>query len=463
LAGPAVAPPGAITVPAGDNGSFFQGESYRDAANHGRTYYFAPGVHTIGASPFAQIIAKPGDSYIGAPGAVLDGQGLNKYAFTGSGSGVSVRHLTIQHFAAPGDEGVVNHDLAPSWTIERNKIHLNGGAGAYLGDDGVLRFNCLADNSQYGYQAAGKRITVTNNEIARNNTYDWETKTPGCGCSGGAKHWGAGPGVVSQNYVHDNQNVGLWWDNNNIGFLIEGNYIADNFGHGIEYETSYNFRIANNYLARNAWGIGKPYQDRGDPFPQAAIYISEAGGDPRLNGGVYGTSTIEGNYFLDNWNGVTLWENADRFGHDDTANTSKGYTTLVIDPSGAFGTTQMPKCSPDQINSTVSRKWDCRWRTMNVRVTDNQFIVRDRAAMGCVGSACAQQAVFSNYGSVPSWSPFLGRYIQDLDHVQAGQCVRSEHVRRWLALRSLRGVGPTLSMAQWQAAPYSQDAGSVGS
>jgi hypothetical protein len=266
---------------------------------------------------------------------------------------------------------------------------------------------------------------------------------------------------VSHNWVHDNANVGLWWDNNNIGFLIEGNYIADNFGHGIEYETSYNFRIADNHLARNAWGIGKPYQDRGDPFPQAAIYISESGGDPRLNGGVYGTSTIEGNYFVDNWNGVTLWENADRFGHDESANTSKGYTTLAIDPEGAWPSPDMSMCGADQIESTMARPWDCRWRTQNVHVLDNDFIIRDRAAMGCTGHACSQQAIFSNYGSVPAWSPYLGRVIQDgITHDQNNRFADNRYVGEWRFV-AYEAVGPTLPMEQWQAEPYAQDEGST--
>jgi hypothetical protein len=151
--------------------------------------------------------------------------------------------------------------------IERNTIQFNGGAGAYLGDDNVLRHNCLADNSQYGFQAGGANIVVTHNEVARNNTYDWETKTPGCGCSGGAKFWAAGPGVVSHNWVHDNANVGLWWDNNNIGFLIEGNYIADNFGHGIEYETSYNFRIAEQPPGAQRLGHRQAVPGPGGPLP----------------------------------------------------------------------------------------------------------------------------------------------------------------------------------------------------
>src|SRR5262245_58826956 len=75
-AGPATPPSGAITVPAGDNLGFAFGQT-------GKTYWFAPGVHTLGPGLNAQVIPGTGSTYIGAPGAVLDGMNANRYAFTG--------------------------------------------------------------------------------------------------------------------------------------------------------------------------------------------------------------------------------------------------------------------------------------------------------------------------------------------------------------------------------------------
>ena len=53
----------------------------------------------------------------------------------------------------------------------------------------------------------------------------------------------------------------------------------------------------------------------GDNFPDAAIYISESGGDARVPYDLVGSPTIDisNNLIEDNYNGVTLWENADRF------------------------------------------------------------------------------------------------------------------------------------------------------
>src|SRR5215217_5487748 len=68
LSGPATAPTGAIVVPAGDNSSV-------DLRQAGKTYWFAPGVHTLGTDKYDQIIPSDNSTYIGGPGAILDGQG----------------------------------------------------------------------------------------------------------------------------------------------------------------------------------------------------------------------------------------------------------------------------------------------------------------------------------------------------------------------------------------------------
>src|SRR6516225_3587023 len=64
------APAGAVTVPAGDNSNVSL-----ETAN--TTYWFAPGTHTIGTSQYSQIDPGKGSTYMGAPGAVLDGQNVD--------------------------------------------------------------------------------------------------------------------------------------------------------------------------------------------------------------------------------------------------------------------------------------------------------------------------------------------------------------------------------------------------
>ena len=457
LNGPTTAPAGAVVVPPGEN--LYNANQANPA---GTTFYLLAGTHTLVANMFGQVIPKDGNSYIGAPGAIFDGQGINRYAFTQKAANVTVKHLTVTGFVAPGDEGVVNHDYATGWVIERNTIAKNNGAGVMLGDDNRMTYNCLADNGQYGFQGFGKNLTIDRNEVARNNTYDWETKTGGCGCSGGSKFWDAGPGTVTNNWVHDNDNVGLWWDNNNREFLVEGNTIEGNRGHGIEYETSYNVVIRNNVIRRNAIPQGQSFQSRNDPFPIGSIYLSEAGGDARL--GAYPTVEVSNNRFEENWGGIVAWENADRFGHDNSANTSKGFTTLAIDPTGTWQSSEMWKCGDPSTGGLINNgpyKTDCRWRTVNLNITGNTFAAADKAAIGCTTHLCNQHGLFSNYGTTPSWSPFLGRTVQDAITFKQNNRWRSNtYIGDWRFV-AYEATGPTLSLDQWRAAPYNQDAGST--
>src|SRR5699024_9896865 len=120
------------------------------------------------------------------------------------------------------------------------------------------------------------------NEIVGNNTDDWESKRPGCGCTGGGKFWATRGARIADNWIHDNHGPGLWADTNNTEFLIAHNYVSDNEGEGLIYEASYNAAILENSFVRN--GIEGP---RDPGFPKAAVYISESGSDARA-GAEYG-------------------------------------------------------------------------------------------------------------------------------------------------------------------------------
>jgi parallel beta-helix repeat protein len=48
---------------------------------------------------------------------------------------------------------VFNHNSATGWTIERNTISGNAGAGVMIGSGNVIRENCLAVYGQFGFNA----------------------------------------------------------------------------------------------------------------------------------------------------------------------------------------------------------------------------------------------------------------------------------------------------------------------
>ncbi|MFL6121041.1 right-handed parallel beta-helix repeat-containing protein [Actinophytocola sp.] len=437
------APDGAVVVDPVD------GEVQRlTAANPGgTTFWLAPGTHTLGDDEYGQIRPKEGDVYLGAPGAVLDGRDRNRYAFVGDAKDVVIRDLTVQHFTAGRDEGVVNHDSADGWVIEHNTVQDNRGAGLMAGAGQQVLGNCLRDNGQYGMNAyKNGRLTglvVAGNEITGNNTDDWESQVPGCGCTGGVKFWSVDGADVRDNWVHANHGAGLWMDTNNNDFLVEHNLFEDNEAEALFYETSYNARIHDNTFRRNTIVQGKAFADGGDDFPVGTVYISESGGEPRVPAR-FDEVEIADNTFEDNWSGVTLWENADRF-CNSPANTSTGSCTrLVADPS---------RCVAPDID-TEPLRGDCRWKTQHVEIHGNRFTV-DPAAIGCQ-RGCARMAVLSNWGTYPDWSPYQGSVVQQaITFEQDNVWHHNVYVGPWTFTPF--EMSRVLDPAAWQAAPYHQD------
>ncbi|GAA2066390.1 right-handed parallel beta-helix repeat-containing protein [Streptomyces albiaxialis] len=448
-AGPGKAPSGAVTVDPGKVGDLAAKTKKSPA---GTTFWLRPGKHRLDPDRHAQVVPKKGNTYLGAPGAVLDGRKKNQYAFGGGARDVTIRHLTVQRFVAPHDEGVVNHDSADGWVIEHARIQRNSGAGLMAGARQRVRASCLRDNGQYGmnaYKGDGPLtdLVVTGNEITGNNTGDWERKRKGCGCTGGIKFWAVDGADVRGNWVHDNRGTGLWADTNNNDFRIEDNVLEANDGAALIYETSYNAVIRKNTIRRNNWVEGRRYADRDDPFPLATVYLSESGGEPRVKAR---TDKIEvsRNLLENNWNGITLWENADRF-CNSPANTSSGDCTLLVDKTD--------RCSRPGIAERPLYA-DCRWKTQRVSIHDNRFVL-DKSVLKC-DVKCDRMAVLANYGTYPKWSPYKGERV-------AEAITRKQH-NRW---RDNAYVGPwkfvahdpsrVLDFGQWQGAPYEQDAGST--
>ncbi|GAA2663291.1 right-handed parallel beta-helix repeat-containing protein [Streptomyces lunalinharesii] len=448
-AGPTKAPAGAVTVDPAVVGDL--ATKTKDNPPN-TTFWLRAGIHRLTPDRYAQVIPKEGDRYLGAPGAVLDGRQENQYAFGGTARNVTLRHLTVRRFVAPQNEGVVNHDSAEGWVIEHTTIRNNSGAGLMAGAHQRVRANCLRDNGQYGLNAytTGGRVTdlvVEGNEITGNNTGDWERRRPGCGCTGGAKFWAVDGAEVRGNWVHDNRGTGLWADTNNNDFRIEDNVIEANDGAALIYETSYNAVIRNNTIRRNNWVEGRRAADRGDDFPFATVYLSESGGEPRIRAR---TDEIEvyRNVLENNWNGITLWENADRF-CNSPANTSSGACTLLVRDTD--------RCAQPAI-ARAPLYADCRWKTQRVDIHGNRFVL-DPSVVPCTAK-CDRMAVLANYGTYPDWSPYKGDRV--------AEAVTSRQHNRWhdnvyLGPWTFVAHDPSrvLDPGQWQGTPYQQDADST--
>ncbi|HEY2466455.1 MAG TPA: IPT/TIG domain-containing protein, partial [Terracidiphilus sp.] len=481
LTNPNGSPSGATIVPAGDNTNVNFGIP-------GMTYYFLAGTHTLGTSYYGQIIPGDNSTFIGAPGAVIDGQYLNNDLFEGTASNVTIQYLTIQHFGVPpvvvngqvefGNNGgsVVNYNAGAGWTVQYNTIANNHGAGVDSGDNGVISYNCLDSNGEYGlniYAAPTTQdedystgpgtpanVTIDHNEISNNDTDNWESLVYGCGCSGGFKLWNSQGTKITNNWVHDNKNVGMWADTNNYEITITGNYVANNYGEGIIIEISYNALIQYNTFVGNAIVNGQAFLGN---FPESAIYISESGGEPLLSN-VNTPLDISYNDFVDNWGGVVLWEAPDRF-CDNVPTTDPSYnspynlcTKLVSAQSG--------ECVAGTINNQPYYS-ECRWHTQNVDIHNNTFSFNPAdfpaSYQNCL-PACGVSGVFSKQGSYPPWSPYQGPNAIDnaITFNQNNVWENNQYTGPW-SFKVFDQFAPDtlVTSATWQAAPYNQDAGST--
>jgi parallel beta-helix repeat protein len=176
-------------------------------------------------------------------------------AIGGGQANVTVRGLTVEHFASAPQAGAVV--LGGGWTVVANEIRWNHAVGAMLvnADGARLEKNLIRSNGQLGVgQYSTTNGTIAANEISRNNTdgfwiADWE--------SGGIKTTWSNGGSVSGNLIKANKGVGLWSDAYDDGRTFAANQIVDNAADGIRYEIGRNGVIENNTITGNGLGTGR--------------------------------------------------------------------------------------------------------------------------------------------------------------------------------------------------------------
>jgi len=175
-------------------------------------------------------------------------------AIESNAPGVTVRGLTIEHFASPAQAGALVS--GPSWTVQANEVRWNKSVGLMLveADNATIDRNLVHHNGQLGLgQYNSLKADLTRNVITHNNTdgfliADWE--------SGGIKSTRSS-GTVSGNVIRANKGVGMWADVADDGRVISSNRIADNAADGIRFEISRNGVIEHNTITGNGFGTGR--------------------------------------------------------------------------------------------------------------------------------------------------------------------------------------------------------------
>ncbi len=168
-------------------------------------------------------------------------------AFQGSASKVTIRNLTIEKYAGPGQISAINGEDSTGWVVDNNTVWLNSGVGITIGTKMQVINNRVIRNGQLGVSGIGDDVLVQNNEIAFNNyaSYDpgWE--------AGGTKFVKTNHLRVIGNSVFNNVGPGLWTDIDNIDVTYADNLVVGNASAGIFHEISYDALIENNVVKFN--------------------------------------------------------------------------------------------------------------------------------------------------------------------------------------------------------------------
>jgi hypothetical protein len=154
---------------------------------------------------------------------------------------------------------------------------------------------------------------------------------------------------------------------------------------GIQYEISYYGNITDNTLVENALGSGpRDGSVSGNVTP--AIYIFQSGSDPRVSSAYSSAFEITGNDLVNNWDGVILYDTSGRY--CDSVGTD---ICTLIDPNWNRNQTTVCDQNQDVAANNVPDYWDlCRWKTMNVHVSNNAFTFNPSTIDTLVGPGSPQ-------------------------------------------------------------------------
>ena len=175
---------------------------------------------------------------------------------------------------------------------------------------------------------------------------------------------------------------------------------------------------------------------------------------------------IKNNLIEDNFSGVSIFENANRFCNSN-GNTSKGYCTPFVSP------TIIPEphdfTYPNPINSThpcytqissAPYTENCRWHSKNVKVFNNEFRF-DENNVPCAGTYCGVNALIATGSDNIPWDPpsyDVANVQDDVMFNNGNSFFDNTYHGNW---SFVKGYGDKLYFDVWQATPFMQDAGST--
>ncbi len=266
-----------------------------DANPAGTSFLLKSGTH-----PRQTIVPKNDNYFKGETGTILDGQGVQVFAFKGyNGSrwvnDVTIDNLSITRYVPPAQNGCIwgGDDVANStsgWTLNTIDVSYSANIGIRIGNRMKVLNSSVHHNSTVGIGGVGVSVLVDglsstfNNYLGANN--------PGFE-SGGSKFVKTDGLIVRNCTFSDNTGVGLWLDILNQNYQLYNNTVERNYREGICVEVSYGGKVYSNTVNANGWPT--------DSY-RPNTYLWDAGI------GIHASSDVEvySNTLVENYNGLVI-------------------------------------------------------------------------------------------------------------------------------------------------------------
>jgi nitrous oxidase accessory protein NosD len=220
-----------------------------DAHPPGTSFVIAAGVHR------RQVVRpKDGMSFIGQPGAVLDGEDVAPQAFDAyKTKNVVVRGLRITRYRPPNLNAAIEGADSAGWVVEDNEIdhNSNGALRAYgirIGTGWIVRGNRIHHNGWVGIEGYNEVGTlIERNDVFANPPSRFDDTV---GEAANIKLYRCGRITIRDNYVHDGPFFGIWLDRSQPDMTVDGNRVINHGEAGVWYEASYDGIIRHNYIEK---------------------------------------------------------------------------------------------------------------------------------------------------------------------------------------------------------------------
>lgn len=219
-----------------------------NAAPPGTQFVIKAGTHRR-----QQITPKDGDTFVGEPGAVLDGENVTPYAFETLNSlpkNVTIKGLVITRYAPPYQRAAIQGDNGTYWVISDNEISYSAYECVHPGPHSQVLRNYVHDCKVGGISGYKSDSTlIADNEVAFNGV-TMTAEDPATAEAAGMKFMKMYGLTFRNNFVHDNMR-GIWIDTGYLNNLVEWNTVSGNLKAGIWIEATYGGVVRNNRAESN--------------------------------------------------------------------------------------------------------------------------------------------------------------------------------------------------------------------